>query len=182
MDSPRIKPLDINKLEPEAEEVLQPMIDAGRPWNIFLTLARHPDLARRWLVFSNHVLFKSTIPAREREIAILRIGWLCEAEYEWAQHKVIGTDAGLTPEEIERIKEGPEGDWNDLDRLILTAADELHYEKKISEKTWVSLGDHWDEKQLMDLVFTIGQYTLVSMALRTFGVPLDDFLTGWTPA
>ena len=179
MTTPRIPPLDISSLDDEAQKVLQPMLEAGRPWNIFLTLARHPDLARRWLVFSNHVLFKSTIPAREREIAILRTGWLCQSEYEWAQHEIIGAEAGLTPEEIERIKEGPEGEWDELDRLILTATDQLQHEKKISDDTWESLGEYWDEKQLMDLVFAVGQYTLVSMALRSFGVPLDDFLTGW---
>ena len=62
MNEPRITPLSLDNLDIDAAEVLQPMIDAGRPWNIFLTLARHPDLAKRWLVFSNHVLFKSTLP------------------------------------------------------------------------------------------------------------------------
>jgi alkylhydroperoxidase family enzyme len=132
-------------------------------------------------VFSNHVLFKSTIPAREREIAILRTGWLCQSEYEWAQHEVIGTEAGLTPEEIQRIKKGPEAEWSALDKLILTATDELYHDKKISDSTWIALTSHWNDQQMMDLVFAVGQYTLVSMALRTFGVPLDDFLTGWDP-
>ena len=179
MNEPRITPLSLDNLDIDAAEVLQPMIDAGRPWNIFLTLARHPDLAKRWLVFSNHVLFKSTLPPREREIAILRIGWLCQSEYEWAQHKIIGADAGLLATEIEEIKKGPEGQWNALDSLILSATDELHHEKKISEATWNSLLEHWNEQQLMDLVFAVGQYTLVSMALKTFEVQLDDFLTGW---
>ena len=58
----------------------------------------------------------------------------------------------------------------------------LHVEKQISEETWISLLEFWSEQQLMDLVFAVGQYTLVSMALKTFGVPLDDFLTGWGPA
>ena len=82
---PRIPPLDINNLDADAATILQPMIDAGRPWNIFLTLAKHPDLAKRWLVFSNHVLFKSTLPPRERELAILRIGWLAEQGISRAQ-------------------------------------------------------------------------------------------------
>lgn len=181
MTTPKIPPLDIDALSDEEQKVLQPILDAGRPWNIFLTLARHPDLARRWLVFSNHVLFKSTIPAREREIAILRTGWLCQSEYEWAQHEVIGTEAGLTPEEIQRIKKGPEAEWSALDKLILTATDELYHDKKISDSTWIALTSHWNDQQMMDLVFAVGQYTLVSMALRTFGVPLDDFLTGWDP-
>ena len=180
MTTPRIPPLDISSLDDEAQKVLQPMLEAGRPWNIFLTLARHPDLARRWLVFSNHVLFKSTIPAREREIAILRTGWLCQSEYEWAQHELIGADAGLTKEEIGRIKIGASAGWGTLDALIINAADELFEEKKISDMTWNALKSFWDDQQMMDLVFAIGQYTLVSMALRTFEVPLDDFLTGWS--
>ena len=116
-------------------------------------MAQHPDLARRWLVFSNHVLFKSTIPAREREIAILRTGWLCQSEYEWAQHELIGAEAGLTQEEIERIKEGPDAKWGTLDALIINAADELFKEKKISDTTWKGLKSYWDDQQMMDLVF-----------------------------
>tara|TARA_B100000700_G_scaffold292509_1_gene352566 strand:- start:57 stop:605 length:549 start_codon:yes stop_codon:yes gene_type:complete len=179
MSSPRIPPLDVSSLNDEAKNVLEPILEAGRPWNIFLTLAQHPDLARRWLVFSNHVLFKSTIPAREREIAILRTGWQCQSEYEWAQHELIGAEAGLTQEEIERIKEGPDAEWGTLDALIINAADELFEEKKISDTTWKGLKSYWNDQQMMDLVFAVGQYTLVSMALRTFEVPLDDFLTGW---
>ena len=182
MKPPRIPPLDISSLNDEAQKVLQPILEAGRPWNIFLTLAHHPDLAKRWLVFSNHVLFKSSIPAREREIAILRTGWLCQSEYEWAQHEIIGADAGLTSEEMERIKEGADGGWEGLDALIVTATDELYHDKKISDTTWADLKIHWSDQQMMDLVFAVGQYTLVSMALRSFGVPLDDFLTGWDSA
>lgn len=175
----RIPPLADDQLEGVAREIMQPMIDAGRPWNVFRTLVNHPDLARRWMVFANHVLFKSLIPARERELAILRIGWLCQSEYEWAQHKLIGLDSGLTPEEIEKIKRGPAGDWVELDRLVLQATDELHHDMRIGDATWAALGEHWTDQQRMDLVFAVGQYTLVSMALRTFGVPLDDFLEGF---
>ena len=88
----------------------------------------------------------------------------------------------LETDEIEKIKDGPQGEWNQLDSLVLRATDELHAEKQISEETWTSLLEFWSEQQLMDLVFAVGQYTLVSMALKTFGVPLDDFLTGWDPA
>lgn len=179
MNSPRIPPLANDELEGLALELMQPLIEAGRPWNIFRTLARHPDLARRWMVFANHVLYKSTIPARERELAILRIGWLCGSEYEFGQHRVIGIDAGLTADEVERVKAGPGADWTELERLVLAATDELHHDKVIADDTWVALAGHWSTEQLMDLVFTVGQYTLVSMALRTFGVPLDDFLEGF---
>ena len=113
MSEPRIAPLTDDQLEGNAYYLMQPLLEAGTDWNIFRVLANHPDLARRWMVFANHVLYKSSVPARERELAILRVGWLCQAEYEWAQHTIIGRDAGLTDAEIERIKAGPEADIGD---------------------------------------------------------------------
>lgn len=178
--TPRIPPLSDDELTGAAADVMAPILEAGRPWNVFRTMVNHPDLARRWMVFANHVLFKSTVPARERELAILRIGWLCGSEYEFSQHRVIGIDAGLSRDEVERVKEGPAASgWSDLERLVLQATDELHEDKVISDATWAALAAQWSDHQLMDLVFAVGQYTLVSMALRSFGVPLDDFLEGF---
>ena len=180
MNEPRITPLSEEEMGPEAAAIMAPIVEAGRPWNIFRTLVRHPDLARRWMVFANHVLFKSTLPPRERELAILRVGWLCGSEYEWSQHCVIGREAGLSDAEIERVKQGGSADgWTELESLVLGATDELHDDKMVSDATWAALAAHWSEQQLMDLVFAVGQYTLVSMALKTLGVPLDDFLEPW---
>ena len=139
---PRLAPLREDQWSDEVRQILKPMIEQGRVFNIFKTLAHHPNLMRRWLVFGNHVLFKSTLSARERELLILRIGWLCQAEYEWGQHVRIGREAGLTDEEIHRIKTGPEaGEWNEQDRLLLTATDELHTNAHISDPTWQRR--HW---------------------------------------
>lgn len=181
-EQPRVRPLADDELDDAARAVLAPMLEEDRAWNVFRTMAQHPDLARRWLVFANHVLGKSTLPERERELAILRVGWRCESEYEFAQHRVIGLDAGLDRAEIERVQhlESPaDPAWSSLDALILTATDELHDDKVISDATWEALGAFWNTQQLMDLVFAVGQYTMVSMALKTFQVPLDDFLEGW---
>ena len=126
------------------------------------------------------MLFKSTLPPRERELIILRIGWLCEAEYEWAQHVLIGKEAGLTAEEIDRIKAGPNArGWSEADKLLLQATDELRKDAFITDSTWNGLCQHFDKKQLMDVVFAVGQYNLVSMALNTLGVQLDDGLEGF---
>src|SRR3989442_15393382 len=133
---PRLAPLREDQWSDEVRQILKPMIEQGRVFNIFKTLAHHPNLMRRWLVFGNHVLFKSTLSARERELLILRIGWLCQAEYEWGQHVRIGREAGLTDEEIHRIKTGPDaGEWNEQDRLLLKATDELHTDAHISDPT-----------------------------------------------
>ena len=118
--------------------------------------------------------------ARERELLILRIGWLCQAEYEWGQHVLFGRQAGLSDEEIARIKKGPDDPaWDPFDASLLRAADELHAEALISDATWAALGERYNPQQLMDVVFTVGQYNLVSMALNTFGVQLDKGVKGF---
>src|SRR3990172_2308907 len=104
LEKPRVAPLADADIDPE----LRVRFGDGPILNIFRTLAHHPALAKRWLVFGNHVLAKSTLAPREREIAILRIGWLCRSGYEWGQHVVIARAAGLGDEEIARIAEGPE--------------------------------------------------------------------------
>src|SRR4029453_9053603 len=94
----------------------------GRILAIFTTLARHPKLLKRWLVFGNHVLFKSTLSARERELAILRVGWLCRSEYEWGQHAEIGRAIGLGDEEISRVADGPAASgWTAHEAALLRA-------------------------------------------------------------
>ena len=178
LDKPRIAPLADAQLEPE----LRVRFGDGPILNIFRTLANHPGLARRWLVFGNHVLAKSTLPARERELVILRIGWLCRAGYEWGQHVVIGKASGLADEEIARIAKGPEADgWSAADRALLRATDELHADAFVSDATWNELAARFSTQQLMDLVFTVGQYNLVSMALNTFGVQPEPGLPGLPP-
>ena len=180
LSTPRITPLDEKDWTDEAREQLGKTGDAGRPFNIFRTLARYPKLLKRWLVFANHILFKSTLPARDREILILRIGWLCQAEYEFAQHVVIGRRAGLTDADIQRIVDGPEAaGWDPFEAALCRAADELRRDAFVSDPTWQALGARYGEEQLMDAVFTVGQYNLVSMVLNSLGVQLDPGLEGF---
>lgn len=180
LDKPRLDPIQPEDWTDEIKKTLQPNVDKGTVFNIFKTLAHHPDLFRRWLVFGNHVLFKSSLPPRERELIILRIGWLCEAEYEWGQHVLIGKETGLSAEEIDRIKAGPNArGWSEADKLLLQATDELRKDAFVSDVTWQGLTKHFDKKQLIDMVFAVGQYNLVSMALNTLGVQLDDGLEGF---
>jgi len=174
LTEPRVTPLAISEMSDEQREILS-RAGGDRPLNIFRTLVRHPKLLKRWTVFGTHILNKSTLPDRARELAILRIGHLCRSGYEWAQHERIGKDVGLTGEEIERIKAGPEASgWSAADRAILQAADELHADFFISDLTWNELKKTYRDEQVMDLIFAVGNYTLVSMALNTLGVQLED--------
>ncbi|MBK9179398.1 MAG: carboxymuconolactone decarboxylase family protein [Acidimicrobiales bacterium] len=143
--------------------------------NIFATLAHHPKLLKRWLVFGGHVLARSTLPARHRELVILRTGWRCRSPYEWGQHVSIARATGITDEEIARVAAGPEAPgWDPFEALLLRATDELHDDSALGEATWRALAEAYDEQQLLDLVFTVGQYHLVSMALNSCRVERDD--------
>jgi alkylhydroperoxidase family enzyme len=137
-------------------------------------------LLRRWGVFGTHVLYKSTLPARERELLILRTGWLCQSEYEWGQHVIIARASGVTDEEIERVKAGPDADgWAPFDAALLRAADELHNDSFVSDTTWAALSEWFDTRQLIDVIFAVGQYHIVSMALNSLGVQLDEGVKGF---
>ena len=181
-DAPRVEPLTEEEWDDDVRAILAPLkeMGGGRVLNIFATLAHHPDLMRRWLVFGNHVLGKSTLPPRAREIAILRIGWLCRSAYEWGQHVIIARREGISDEEIARIAAGPDADgWTEAEATLLRATDELHADARIADCTWADLVRHFDRKQCMDLGFTVGQYNLVSMALNTFGVVPDAGIPGF---
>jgi 4-carboxymuconolactone decarboxylase len=151
----------------------------GKVVNIFRVLMQHPRLARAWSKFASYILSdQQTLAPREREILILRIGWLNQAPYEWEQHVRIGKAAGLTDDEIDRIGKGPKAGWNRPDAALIQAADDLFENSVVSDETWKVLSERYNTEQMMDAVFTIGQYNLVSWALNSLGVPLDDYLPG----
>lgn len=173
---PRIAPLADSELDADQRELLAPMAERGRVLNIFRTLARAPKAMKGFMGWGNYVMSRrNDLPAREREIVILRTGFLCRSGYEWTQHVPIGRQAGLSEEEVSRLKAGPDAPgWSAADAALIRAADELHQDQFITEPTWQALGAHFNDKQRMDVVFTAGQYTQVSMMLNTFGVQLDE--------
>jgi uncharacterized protein YceH (UPF0502 family) len=174
----RVAPLADDELDEQQAELLKAVIVPGATSNIFRTLVRHPGLFRRWMPFGGKLL-AGKLPARERELAILRVGWLCQSEYEWGQHVPIGKRAGLTDDEIARIPGGARAEgWSDLDATILRATDELHDDSCISDPTWERLSQEYDDKQLIELVMVVGHYHLVSMALNTLGVPREEGVVG----
>jgi len=175
-ESPRIDPLPEAEWDDETRAILEAILGMGsEPLNIFTTLARHPKLLKRWLVFGNSLLIKGILGGRERELAILRTGWNCRSEYEFGQHVVIGRREGITDAEIVRLTAGPDEDgWDDLDAVVLRSADELHADQRISDATWSVLTGYYDDAQIIELIMTVGQYHLVAMTLNSAGVQLDE--------
>ncbi len=180
LSEPRIQPSEAGDWNEEQRALMEKMEKGVGPINIMRTLVRHEKLLKRWLPFTNHILFKSTISRRERELLILRTAWDTQAVYEWAQHVVIARDAGITDGEIARVREGSGADgWSASERALLAAADELIADKMVGNETWAALSEHYSEEQLMDVIFTVGNYTTVAMALNSIGVQLDEGLEGF---
>lgn len=180
LKEPRIQPLAPSEWSDETKEQMQKLQRDGQVFNIFATLARHPQLLKRWLVFGNHILAHNSLPAREREIVILRMGWLCRARYEWGHHVAIGKQAGLSADDIRRIAAGPDAPgWDAFEATLLRAVDELNTDTFISDATWKALAARYSMEQMLDLVFTAGQYKMVSMALNSTGVQLEEGFEGF---
>ena len=161
-------------LEPRAR-------DDGSVLGVWSTCALSPELCEAWLTFTDYILRDSTLPLRDRELLILRIGWLNGA-YEWSAHLGVARRAGLTEEELRRIVDGPDATgWSDWEATLLRAADELHSEALVSDETWATLSEGYDQRQMMEAVFTVGQYNLVAMWLNSLGVQLEPGFEGFPP-
>lgn len=174
--TPRLTTPRLDMVDPASlTEAQRDMLASRANLNIYRTLAHHTDLYNRWSPLGQFVLNGSSIQPRHREMAMLRMGWLCQSPYEWSQHaRIAKASAGMTEGEIHRIAEGPAASgWSDLDRAVLTMADELRYEAMISDATWAGLRKGYSDRQIMELLFTAAQYQLVSMALNTLGVQLE---------
>ena len=173
----RVTPLPADQWDDAVEQALSGLIPAERrnpdaAGNLVATLMRHPSLARSFLRFNFHLLYGSTLPARLRELAILRVAHLADCEYEWRHHVAMGREAGLSDDVIAGIERGAASD--DLDTAIIAAVDELQRDTNVSDATWTTLSAHLGERQLMDLIFTIGCYGALAMAINTFGVEPDQ--------
>jgi 4-carboxymuconolactone decarboxylase len=170
MDNPRISPVPLEKYladNPDSSPQFASL-------HFTRTLANSPKLASAAIPFALHILGNSSLPPKDRELLILRIGWLCQAEYEWRHHKNVGLRVGLSLSDVMQTTRPPAGTgWN---QTLIRAADELHRNAKISDKSWEALSEKYSDIQLLDLIFTVGQYNMVSMFLNSTGVQLEpDF-------
>jgi alkylhydroperoxidase family enzyme len=126
-------------------------------------LMRHAALYRSHVALGVQLLSEGALAPRDRELAILRTGWLCQAPFEWGEHVLIGKRAGLTEAEVERVTLGSAApDWDEPDRAILRATEELHQDSMISDAVWEVLARRLDAKQLIELPILVGHYHAVA--------------------
>lgn len=162
---PRIPPVKQDELSAEALETvanLRKAIGSAPPEDVpesIATMLHYPRLYERHVALAM-VLYTGELSTRDRELAILRTGWLCKAPYEWTEHVLIGKRmGGMTTEEIERVTHGSSAPgWNEHERALLRAVEELHEDAMISDEVWSVLAKTLNPKQLIELPVLIGQY------------------------
>ena len=175
----RIAPLDPKEFDTEARALMVAvhesigLTDHSQVSEVFATMFKHPDLYRCQMIMGAQLLGNGALEARERELAILRVGWLCGAPYEWGQHVDIAKRYGVTDEEIERVTQGSSAPgWSEHNAAILRGVEELLGEHMISDETWNQLARTWTERQLIEFPALVGQYVAVAYSQNTLRIRL----------
>jgi len=141
---------------------------------VLRTFARHPAMNTARRPRSNFINRVSPLTPHDRETLILRIGWDCQSEYEWAKH--VGSvgrsrDHGVDPY---RVAAGPSApDVTAADAMLMRVADDLYQDSMVSDATWAALTEHYDLTHAMSAVFTASSYRSTSMSLNAYGVELE---------
>lgn len=165
---------------------IAPIITERSTLNLFATLRHNRELAAGFFALGGHLLQGGAIPARDRELVILRVGWRCGAEYEFSHHRSIALDAGLTAAEIDRVADVDLGAWSREDAPLIALADELCATTSVSDATWTALAARFDDAAMLELTMLAGFYRMVSGVLNGARVALEPGEPGWpdgaTPA
>ena len=179
LSSPRIDRVEKPYTAAEAA-ILSPRERNGEVLGVWSTCANAPRLCNAWLEFTDYLLRESSLPIRDRELLILRIGYLNQGAYEWAAHRGLALSVGISEDELKDITIGSSADsWSEWDSALLKAAEELHEAALVSEETWATLSRQYDKRQMMEVVFTVGQYNFVAMYLNSLGVQFEEDWIGF---
>ncbi|MBO0855584.1 MAG: carboxymuconolactone decarboxylase family protein [Nocardia sp.] len=185
MSGPRLAPLPPGQWDDRARDMLRGKVSmaekylSGEPGappmpNILGVLGHHPELASAWLSYNGALLERSTLDARYRELVILRVALRTGSEYEWIQHVRIGAAAGLTAEQIERVRLDPAASpAPPAERLLVAAADELVDGHTLTDATWAALTQHFGTRELLELLFVAGSYLCLALVFNTVGLQID---------
>ena len=178
--SPRLLPVPPAERDDRVRELLADFV-VGPTAHIYETMARHPEVLARCIPLGRQ-LRGGRLSLRERELLILRSGWRCRSEYEWAQHSRLARAGGMSDDELLRIAAGPDDPgWEPHESMLLRAADELHEQSCVSSATWAALATRYDEQELIEIVMLCGYYHLIAYFLNSTGVEIEEGTPGFPP-
>ena len=157
-----------------ADKYLTGRPDAPPMPNVLGVLVRHGRLASAWMGYNAVLLQESSLAPSLRELVVLRVAHRSGSHYEWLQHRRIGAEVGLTVEQLDAVTEGPAAPvWTSVERLLLTAADELLDGTVITDETWVALELVLDVRQLLEVPFIVGTYLCLAMVFNSVALEPD---------
>jgi alkylhydroperoxidase family enzyme len=149
-------------------------VTGSGPPHLFTTLARHRRLFLPWLWFAGMLMPRGRLPRRDTELVILRVAHNTRCEYEWRHHERIADTVGFGPDDVARVREGPEAQgFSERQSLLLEATDELHSSRDISEELWDSLRRSLSDVELIELCMLVGHYEMLAMTLNALRVEPD---------
>jgi alkylhydroperoxidase family enzyme len=172
-------------LRADVADLLPLIAQPGRePARTMAVLARQPDLLAPFLGWAAALALNGVLSARLHELVALRAAWNCRSAFEWVEHVEFARAAGITEADIAAVaRPVTDGDgWSSFERALLRAADELHTRSDISDDTWGVLAASLDPPALVELVFVVGQYTMLSMVANSAGIdpPAGSAPAPWT--
>ncbi len=168
----RIAVPEADELRADVAQLLPLIAPPGRePARTMAVLARQPDLLSPFLGWAAALALSGVLPPRDHELLALRTAWNCRSEFEWVEHVEYARRAGLSDDEIALVA-GPidDGAWSASERALLRAADELHADRDVSDATWADLAGHYDSPALVEALFVVGQYTMLSLVANAAGI------------
>ena len=179
-DEPRIAAIPNDEIDEQSWELVRRIRASTGAGPIAImpeymrTAAKHPAIFRCQMEMGT-AIFQGRITPRERELAVLRCGWLCRAPFEWGEHIDIGKRYGLTAEEIERVTQGSSAPgWSAHEAAILRGVEELIGDQALSDETWETLAKTWDEQQLFEFPMMVGQYVATAFVQNSLRIRLAD--------
>jgi 4-carboxymuconolactone decarboxylase len=162
-----------NELRPDVRELLALIAPPGKePARTMAILARQPDLLSPFLGWAAALALNGVLSHRDHELLALRAASNCGSAFEWIEHAEYARAAGLTDAEIAAVAQTlDDGAWTEAERSLLRAADELHRDHDVADSTWAVLAEHYDAAALVEILFVVGQYTMLSMVANAAGIP-----------
>jgi len=146
----------------------------GEPPITIVALAHSETLLAPFLGWAAALALQGVLPTRDHELLALRAAHNCRSAFEWVEHAAFAREAGLSEREIECIGSDEDPGWSNRERLLLAAADELHRDTTISRATWAQLNREATTAELVEAIYVVGQYTMLSMVANV--VEADDEL------